>query len=101
MLNTMITVLTAYINYSALADSIKAAFENEFCTDLNDSNTVCKVSKEHSPNGTYYYAEIECTYSEEPDDFDTIAKAVYLTEDESTATDTLIKAATIAALATL
>ena len=89
-MNQMYT-LTAILDYSKLAQSIKDAYTNEFNTTLNgeldDDNTLCRLSKECYENSIIYRAEITY-FCEAPD---SIGKTVKLADSEREEMDKLIK----------
>lgn len=109
MLNTKINIdmliLSAYINYSALCDTIKKAFYSEFnfpaddvYTELNDENTRVLIRKERSDFDGIpcYYVEITLydgdTYP------DTVGKYVELSKTDTVETDKILREFTMYAL---
>lgn len=98
MINTDMLILSAYINYSALCETIKNAFHDEFnfpefdtYTDLNDNNTYVLVRKERNnfDEPACYYVEI--TYFDGMNiPPDTVGKYVELDEASAAETDKIL-----------
>lgn len=96
-MNQMYT-LTAILDYSKLAQSIKDAYANDFNTKLagklDDDNTLCQLSKKCYEDNVIYYVEITY-FCESPD---SVGKAVILTDNERAEMDELIKSTVLEAL---